>query len=161
MMRTMQPARTIQSSFLMRAARFRLPKSIRRRRPLRLRKVRGVTAWAQLLSLVLAVDAASQTLRAQSQTDRQNAAQALRADFLKVIDRPRVPLAAEASPIPRYGSYAAERFSFAAEKGERVIGMLVKRGAWSGRRPAVIVLHGTGASKKEESGLLLTIADRG
>lgn len=46
----------------------------------------------------------------------------IRAAFLKMIDRPRVPLAAEAKPRGDGGVYRAEHFSFASEAGERVPG---------------------------------------
>jgi dienelactone hydrolase len=84
-----------------------------------------------------------------------------RADFLRMIDRPRVPLAAQTRVLPDSALYAAERFSFAAEAGERVPGVLLKAAATAGRRPVVIVLHGTGAKKEEQLPLLRTLAGRG
>lgn len=84
-----------------------------------------------------------------------------RAAFLKLIDRKRVPLAAETRVRPDNGRYAAEHFTFAPEAGERVTGILMAHASATGRRPAVIVLHGTGVRKEEQLALLRTLADRG
>jgi len=93
---------------------------------------------------------------------------ARRAAFLRLIDRPRVPLAAQAGMLRDSELYAAEHFSFASEAGERVTGILMSRaerseapGVTTRRHPAVIVLHGTGARKEEQLALLRSLADRG
>lgn len=92
----------------------------------------------------------------------QNAARTdARAAFLKLIDRRRVPLAAETAVWPDSSRYAGEHFSFAPEAGERVTGILLKAADSQGARPAVAVLHGTGARKEDERGLLRALADRG
>src|SRR5437764_12080400 len=70
-----------------------------------------------------------------------------RSDFLKLIDRPRVPLAAEVTPLPAHGDLSEFHFTYAAEAGQRVPGILVKRTDSVGRRPVVIALHGTGGNK--------------
>jgi dienelactone hydrolase len=85
----------------------------------------------------------------------------IRETFLKMIDRPRVPLAAEAQARGDSGSYRAEQFSFATESGERVPGIFLKSARAEGRRPAVILLHGTGSRKEEFLALMRTMADRG
>jgi dienelactone hydrolase len=69
--------------------------------------------------------------------------------FLRLIDRPRVPLAAEVRELPGEAPVAREHFTFASEKGEHVPGVLLKSRGASGRRPAVILLHGTGGSKAD------------
>ncbi len=79
------------------------------------------------------------------------------AEFLRLIDRPRVPLAPEVTERP--GS-RQEHFTFASEAGERVPGIAV-RSAASGRRATVIVLHGTGDSKEGMLPLLTALANRG
>ncbi len=95
-------------------------------------------------------------LRAQpSDLDR------IRAAFLKMIDRPRVPLAAESRPRVDAGIYRAERFTFASEAGERVPGIFLKSVRVTDRRPAIILLHGTGARKEDLLGTMRTLADRG
>lgn len=80
---------------------------------------------------------------------------ATRAAFLRVIDRPKAPLAPEVRrlevTIPE-GATAVEKihFTFAADAEQRVPGLLWKPilAAPSGRRPVVIVLHGTGGNKE-------------
>ncbi|MEI6861020.1 MAG: acetylxylan esterase, partial [Verrucomicrobiota bacterium] len=87
-----------------------------------------------------------------------------RADFLKLIDRPRVPLAAEisAKPAPTTAGGPAEwRFSFATDAKQRVPGVLLKPAGANGRLPVVILLHGTGGKKEDELPLMRTLAARG
>jgi dienelactone hydrolase len=85
----------------------------------------------------------------------------IRSAFLELIDRPRVSLEAETRPRPDSGFYAAERFSFASEAGERVPGIFLKASSAKDRRPVVIFLHGTGAKKEDQLALMRTLADRG
>ena len=85
----------------------------------------------------------------------------IRAAFLQMIARPRVPLAPETQPRIDAGAYRAEQFSFASEAGERVPGVFLKSAAANDRRPAVILLHGTGSRKEELLALMRTFADRG
>src|SRR5882672_11290523 len=85
----------------------------------------------------------------------------VRADFLRMIERRRVPAAAETHVFPDSALYAGEHLSFASEAGERVPGILLKAAASTGRRPVVIVLHGTGARKEEQLALLRALAGRG
>ena len=84
-----------------------------------------------------------------------------RAALLKLIERKRVPLSAQVRVRPDGGQYNAEHFTFASEQGERVAGILMAPASASGRRPVVVVLHGSGAKKEEQLGLLRTLADRG
>jgi dienelactone hydrolase len=85
--------------------------------------------------------------------DRTN--EQTRADFLKLIDRPRVGLAPEVQSARGH-----QRFSFASEAGERVPGILVSSSS-RGPHPAVIVLHGTGDRKESMAPLLDALAARG
>lgn len=85
----------------------------------------------------------------------------IRAAFLKMIDRPRVPLAAEAKPRGDGGVYRAEHFSFASEAGERVPGVFLTSVRARDRRPVIILLHGTGSRKEEFLAWMRTLADRG
>lgn len=85
----------------------------------------------------------------------------IRAAFLKMIARPRVPLAPEAKSRTDSGSYRAEHFSFAAEAGERVPGVFLTSARAKDRRPTVVFLHGTGSRKEEFLALMRTFADRG
>ena len=91
-----------------------------------------------------------------------------REDFLKLIDRPRVPLAPEVTRLGDQDGGAQFHFSFAADAGERVPGILIlprspdkPLAASSTRAPAVICLHGTGGSKEECIPLLRELAGKG
>jgi dienelactone hydrolase len=85
----------------------------------------------------------------------------IRAAFLRMIERPRVPLAPETQPRIDSGLYRAEQFSFASEAGERVPGVFFTSTSAKSRRPVVIFLHGTGSRKEEFLALMRTFADRG
>ncbi|WP_414662042.1 alpha/beta hydrolase family protein [Horticoccus sp. 23ND18S-11] len=84
-----------------------------------------------------------------------------RSAFLKLLDRPRVPLAADVSPPVTRDALVETAFSFDAEAGERVPGLLVKSATSNGRRPVVIVLHGTGGNKESQRALLAELARDG
>lgn len=77
------------------------------------------------------------------------AASETRARFLRTIQRPSAPLAPRVDVQPAGPGLRRERFTFAAEPGERVPGILLAPAAPGGRRPAVILLHGTGGSKAD------------
>ncbi len=89
----------------------------------------------------------------------------IRADFLKLIDRPRVPLAPEVKELPGNNLLTEFHFSIAADAEQRVPGLLVKRRESpdenSSRRPVVIALHGTGGTKSDERPLLRRLAEKG
>jgi dienelactone hydrolase len=71
-----------------------------------------------------------------------------RAEFLKIIEKPRAALAPEtAAPTTKDGITRID-FSYAVEPGQRVPSVLVKAANSSGRRPVVIALHGTGGTKE-------------
>ena len=93
---------------------------------------------------------------------------ATRAAFLKLLERPRVPLAAEVgSPSALKDDLVEIAFSYATEAGQRVPGILVKPAAAANstalpaRRPVVIALHGTGGNKEAERALLVDYARAG
>jgi len=86
--------------------------------------------------------------------------QSSRVAFLQLLDRPRVPLSPEIKALSSTEGLAYEHFTFAAEKQERVPGILLKK-AGSGRKPVVVVLHGTGGTKEYQLGLLKTLAGQG
>ncbi|MEO7600542.1 MAG: acetylxylan esterase [Opitutus sp.] len=84
-----------------------------------------------------------------------------RENFLRLIDRPRVPLAAESkSPTIDHGLQHIA-FSFAADASQRVPGILVKSPDSTSRRPVVIALHGTGGTKESQLELLASLAREG
>ncbi len=84
-----------------------------------------------------------------------------RAAFLKLIDRPRVALAAEASAPTAKDGLAEIAFTYATEAGQRVPGILIKSAASTGRRPVVISLHGTGGNKESQRAYLSELARAG
>lgn len=81
-----------------------------------------------------------------------------RAAFLRVIDRPRVPLAAEVQPVQPLDGMTRLHFWFSSDATERVPGYLVLPDPqkFKAPRPAVIALHGTGGHK--EGGEIVNIA---
>ena len=97
---------------------------------------------------------------AQGAGGQQPTPAATRADFLRMLDRPRVPLDAEVKTLPDAGGLTYEHFTVAAELGQRVPGILLKQ-AGNARRPVVVVLHGTGGTKEGQLSLLKTLAGRG
>jgi dienelactone hydrolase len=84
-----------------------------------------------------------------------------RADFLKLIDRPRVPLAPHTEIVPATNGLVEQKFSYAAEASQRVPGILFKSETSRGRRPVVIVLHGTTGSKNSVLPALHNLAQHG
>ena len=72
-----------------------------------------------------------------------------RAAFLKLLDRPRVPLAPAFEPPVEQDGLLQLAFSYASDADNRVPGLLVKvaNSSAPARHPAVIVLHGTGGKK--------------
>ena len=84
-----------------------------------------------------------------------------RADFLKLIDRPRVALAPEIQATPSADGLAHFAFSYAADATNRVPGLLLKSPSAAGRRPAVIVLHGTGGRKEDQPEFMAALVKDG
>lgn len=84
---------------------------------------------------------------------------AVRAAFLKLIDRPRVDLSPRVKQ-QTVGGLTQIQFSFASEVSQRVPGILMKS-LGEARRPVVIVMHGTGGKKEAEMRLLKRFAEKG
>jgi dienelactone hydrolase len=84
-----------------------------------------------------------------------------RADFLKLIDRPRVALAPQVEKMPGTNGIAEFHFTFAADATDRVPGILMKPANSQGCLPVVIALHGTGGSKGNMAALCRKLAGRG
>jgi dienelactone hydrolase len=87
-----------------------------------------------------------------------------RAAFLKLLDRPRVPLAPEVGAPTSKDGLVEIAFSFAADAENRVPGILVKSasaGTPPTRRPVVIALHGTGGNKESQRAFLTELARSG
>jgi dienelactone hydrolase len=91
----------------------------------------------------------------------QSSPQQTRIAFLKMIDRPRVPLA------PKLVSNGADNgieqlsFTYAADSSQRVPGLLLRPAQSKAKLPVVIVLHGTGGTKQSQFPLLRTLAGKG
>ena len=92
----------------------------------------------------------------------------VKAAFLKLLDRPKVPLDIQSGPtvVEEETNLIFERQSFASEKKpdgtvERVPVLIVRPAKQAGRRPAVIALHGTGGSKDGMRPWLVELAKRG
>jgi dienelactone hydrolase len=92
----------------------------------------------------------------------------VRADFLKLLDRPRVLFNVKIDQTKRDEDedVVIERLSFASEKRadgeeERVPVLLIRPTKRTKKLPAVIVLHGTGGSKEGQRQWLIHFAKRG
>ena len=72
----------------------------------------------------------------------------VRSRFLKIIDRTRVPVDPKLRAGGASQGLTATHFTFATDVDERVPGIIIRQERAAGRRPAVIVLHGTGDSKE-------------
>jgi dienelactone hydrolase len=84
-----------------------------------------------------------------------------RADFLKLIDRPRVALSPEVEKMSAANAFEEFHFSFASDASNRVPGILIEPKNVSGKHPVVIALHGTGGSKANMISLGRKLAERG
>ena len=92
----------------------------------------------------------------------------VKAAFLKLLDRPKVPLdVKETAPTTKAGGgLVLEHLSFASEQKadgsiERVPLILLRPEKVDAKMPAVIVLHGTGGSKDGQLGFMKELAKRG
>ncbi len=120
------------------------------------------------LIVLAAVLLASIANPARSQTSIPEPAQ-VKADFLKLLDRPKVPLDPKSEVVKNASrSLVTEKASFATEARpdgsiERVPALLVKREATKPgtKLPVVIVLHGTGGNKEGSRPWLEALANRG
>jgi alpha-beta hydrolase superfamily lysophospholipase len=116
-------------------------------------------------SLVVAASFVS-TLASTAPGGEQTPAE-VKASFLKLLDRPKVPLEVRTTSTKAFQrDLTIERLSFASEKRadgeiERVPALLLRPVKDEGKRPAVIVLHGTGAHKGAEFHWLLNFSRRG
>ena len=89
------------------------------------------------------------------------AAENTRARFLKLLERPRVPLIASEQLGDVRDGLVETTFAFDSEAGQRVPGLMVSPAKSTGRLPVVIALHGTGGSKEALRTLLRRFAERG
>jgi dienelactone hydrolase len=111
--------------------------------------------WTAVVVVLLHLGLRTSASVAQDQTRQQ---------FLAMIDRPRVALAArvEQHPSTNPADAAVIHFSYASDAQHRVPGIqLFPPKAPQGRMPVVIVLHGTGGTKESELPLMRELASAG
>ncbi|HEV2693027.1 MAG TPA: dienelactone hydrolase family protein [Verrucomicrobiae bacterium] len=84
-----------------------------------------------------------------------------RADLHRIIDHPRVPLAPEVGDWHATNDLAQAHFTYASDAQTRVPGILFKSPDSQGRRPVVIVAHGTGGNKEGMTPLCRKLVERG
>ena len=84
-----------------------------------------------------------------------------RADFLRLLDRPRVVLSPQVQEMSGTNGIVEYHFSFAADARDRVPGILMKVADSRGPRPVVIALHGTGGTKANMLALCRKLATNG
>lgn len=84
----------------------------------------------------------------------------VRADFRKLLDRPKGELNPEFKSEEKNGR-VVEVGAFLSEPGEKVPTLLIKKAGAGGKLPVVVCLHGTGGTKAGQTKLLEQFADRG
>jgi dienelactone hydrolase len=90
----------------------------------------------------------------------------VREAFLKQLDRPKVDADPKPLDTKSEGGFVTEHFTIATEKKksgqiERMPILLVRPEKADGKRPAVVVMHGTGGTKESQRGWCLDLAKRG
>lgn len=106
-------------------------------------------------------------LRAADQAASYPAPAEVKAAFLKLLDRPQVPLDPQTRKTETDAEHRVSEFvSIASERKadgaiERVPLLIVRPEKISAKLPAVIVLHGTGGNKESQKGVLVEMARRG
>ena len=127
--------------------------------------VRSIVGFVSLIILLLPTQLEPVQAWSPSQSakksDVASGSTSGRDSFLKLIGRPRVPLAAQEKELGEQDGLAQSHFTFAADAEQRVPGILVKQSKLTGRRPVVIVLHGTGGNKDGQLALLKELARLG
>jgi dienelactone hydrolase len=103
----------------------------------------------------------AQTRRSSSTESQTKDTATRRAAFLKLIDRPRVPLAPKETDLAKIDHFSVIGFTFAADAEQRVPGILVRQDKFTGRHPVIISLHGTGGNKQSQQAILLELTRRG
>ena len=132
--------------------------------------VSSTLLWLVLAQVQAPAVAPAPTVKVPAPSNLKPAAE-VKAGFLKLLDRPKVALDVQAEPNPpdekAEPGLAIERLSFATEKKadgtiERVPTLIVKPEPKNGtKRPAVVLLHGTGGNKNAMRGWATELAKRG
>ena len=86
-----------------------------------------------------------------------------RAAFMKLIERPRPPLAPEVVELTAAEGIRMQHLWYQSDEAQRVPGLLLLPRAeqFKGRRPVVIGLHGTGGTKDDQLSFLRKAASAG
>ena len=84
-----------------------------------------------------------------------------RADFSRLVNRPSVALAPQVGATVITNGLALYHFSFSSDADDRVPGILIEPLNFTGRRPVVITMHGTGGDKEGMIPLCRKLAERG
>jgi len=90
----------------------------------------------------------------------------VKAAFLKLLDRPKVPLNVKSEKSKEEDGLIVEPLSFASQKKvdgaeERVPVLIVRPARAAKKLPAVVSLHGTGGNKESQKALLVQLAKKG
>jgi dienelactone hydrolase len=113
--------------------------------------------WSVLAAALIALQISSAVVADES-SDR-------RAEYLALIDRPRAPLKPELAALPPVEGLKKFHLWFSSDASERVPGYLLlpDQKKFKGRRPVVVVLHGTGNNKEngQIADIVLTAARAG
>lgn len=112
--------------------------------------------WA-LPALVLIFAACPGSGRPAAQPPASRDASATREAFLRLLDRPKVPLSPRVNGLSDAPAIR-EHFTYDSEQGQTVPGILQKPRSLQGRAAVVILLHGTGGSK--EDGRIAKLAEQ-
>lgn len=122
---------------------------------------------AQLFAAVSLVLTSTTHCWAQEASSTYPPPEKVKAAFLKLLDRPRVPLDPQMRKTDSDGeTRTTENISIASERKadgnlERVPLLLMRPNKPAARLPAVIVLHGTGGTKESQRSFLVELANRG
>jgi dienelactone hydrolase len=103
--------------------------------------------------------------RAQDTLPKYPPPSEVKAAFLKLLDRPKVPLAVKTASTKTEDGLIVEQLTFASEKKadgteERVPVLIVRPEKADKKLPAVISLHGTGGNKDGQKKLLVELAKK-
>jgi alpha-beta hydrolase superfamily lysophospholipase len=85
----------------------------------------------------------------------------VKAGFLKLLDRPKVPLDVKIASSKTIGAgMVLETLRFSSEKNQRVPTIVLRPEKVKARMPAVIVLHGTGGNMNGQLGVMKELVKR-
>ncbi|HEY3131684.1 MAG TPA: alpha/beta fold hydrolase [Acidobacteriota bacterium] len=131
-----------------------------------MRLPRNLLRWAALALFILFISfhiltsQSEDRARTKGQSPPLNP-QSTKEAFLKLVDRPRIALDPKVEEIGKGQNWLQFHFEFSSDARHRVPGILLEPAGDRGRRPAAIVLHGTGGRKEKELPLLKDLTAKG